>query len=865
MEFSCRLYYNTGFDPVNVPASKSVLETAAGGRYADFGPLDIHQSDFQPVIKIRCPHGEDDVIGADYLALKTTIAATETMSAHNKYTYYSIVSYEMTSPDVAVLSVVMDSFLTAGGINGVTFIDGVTERHHVADDLFGEYCEDDPMLVPSEPLMLVHYGSWTDAEQGEFDKYYCGCSGDTGIFFNYEDPDYWWRGDVNLVQSTVNLGLLGFVETDEDDIQRIMAVEPKSIFSKNKSTLTKYLADTVQVLINPQTVLPDDVDVQTEYPEVPLARGHIDYMFEGFVDVNTCTAVHVSKQIGGTSPSGVRSGVSTQGRAVEPDLVALNVTSDLWHAPLDNWKRWYKAPLSAFQKMEISGYSLYWLGCSFFDSAHPTASILESLKAVRALGLESAIKRSYSVPRALCQFNWELAQGDETTKYNTDAPSGRSALGGVFVALTTNGVSYDATGSAALTGFDVGGEASGEADITGSGRSSRCYNFRYESGSPRHNQRVYYGKYNKYVLIVPSTGAKIEANPEDLIPAPFDAAGTIPNRPPVMNNFSISGQTDLSENVKAPYICVISDPRPEGRPYFNFIMRRRSNFGLVNVYDGAIAGERWREYPLTLSGYSGWYQRDIAYEINKANRDVESSAEYQYMRARAGGVDSLLGSADPSGSTMIGARNPVSIDTTTPAARDWGLSSSRESGGVSAGAHMALGLAESAMSLGMENIKYNMGAGYAYDWMPKERARVSRIEEMQYNLSKAYTEPEVKFLPTPTLRDAVGNGVFYARFRPTDNDLSKFDKILDRFGYQDVRPVEDSFMSNRTKWNYLRVKGAVVRNKETNDTKYATIDGEARYRSSKTLLEDVSSMFANGIRIWHVKPDLNQLNPRRNT
>ena len=144
-----------------------------------------------------------------------------------------------------------------------------------------------------------------------------------------------------------------------------------------------------------------------------------------------------------------------------------------------------------------------------------------------------------------------------------------------------------------------------------------------------------------------------------------------------------------------------------------------------------------------------------------------------------------------------------------------------------------------------------------YRWRENERAREAAVELDQYQLSKSYVEPEIKFLPSESLRDATGNGVFYARFRPSDFDLEKFDEILERFGYRVTEPMQDKFLKVRSKWNYVQVTGARVVNKGNyiEQTQYYGM------RASRAILDDVSAMFATGVRIWSVKPgDYNQTN-----
>lgn len=136
--WQARLYYDTGFNSINVPDSEATL-VKASGNIRTFSTMDILQRYFLSKVTIRA--FEDDVINADYLKIYDE-------NNENKYAFYSINGYNMTSGDVVDLAVVMDPLLSCGGIENIDFLDGMTRRHHVSDDEFGAYQEEDPLLIP---------------------------------------------------------------------------------------------------------------------------------------------------------------------------------------------------------------------------------------------------------------------------------------------------------------------------------------------------------------------------------------------------------------------------------------------------------------------------------------------------------------------------------------------------------------------------------------------------------------------------------------------------------------------------------------------------------------------------------------------
>lgn len=148
MSYNVRLYHDTGYNSLNCPDSPSRLE---GKQYVTLTPSEIIQPYRLNTITVQATY--DTVMNADYLELYDT----------NHKAFYSVDSFEMTSPDVAVLGVTMDYILTLMALEGYTsmdqipFLDGITERHHIPknDDIFGDFCEDDNLLCPSKSLEVV--------------------------------------------------------------------------------------------------------------------------------------------------------------------------------------------------------------------------------------------------------------------------------------------------------------------------------------------------------------------------------------------------------------------------------------------------------------------------------------------------------------------------------------------------------------------------------------------------------------------------------------------------------------------------------------------------------------------------------------
>ena len=156
--YNVRCYYNTGFNAVNIPSSPDVLKQFTP---YTFPALEVLQDLGLSEIKIKATWTQAQQI--DYICLYTP---TTVEGQVEQAVYYIVTGIpEMVATDVAVLPVVCDYYNTAGGIDYIDILDGITSRVTVSKDipetgwnpkdtenyLYGE----DPLLAPSGPLNLV--------------------------------------------------------------------------------------------------------------------------------------------------------------------------------------------------------------------------------------------------------------------------------------------------------------------------------------------------------------------------------------------------------------------------------------------------------------------------------------------------------------------------------------------------------------------------------------------------------------------------------------------------------------------------------------------------------------------------------------
>lgn len=140
---SVTYYADNNFNINNIPASPAVLASAS-----TTGSLEV----------INClPLAGKQTA---QLTVKTwsKLNTTSYLKLHfeqDGFDWYGIVTcYEYVAMDRVVITITIDAWLTCGGTAGISKVSGITKRHHVLDDTFGKYTQDDGLLSPSKPLRI---------------------------------------------------------------------------------------------------------------------------------------------------------------------------------------------------------------------------------------------------------------------------------------------------------------------------------------------------------------------------------------------------------------------------------------------------------------------------------------------------------------------------------------------------------------------------------------------------------------------------------------------------------------------------------------------------------------------------------------
>ncbi len=333
----------------------------------------------------------------------------------------------------------------------------------------------------------------------------------------------------------------------------------------------------------------------------------------------------------------------------------------------------------------------------------------------------------------------------------------------------------------------------------------------FDRGIHVNNKRVIYGSLNKIVMVSPACGTRIEFNPEDVA---FEN-GVFQNKMKVRK---------------------VTDPRPNGRPYFIPANYRES----THTFDNALPGMEWANAPLVYTGKSGSTLEEISF---RSRRQVIDAA---FDIAQQRNEQALLQGVTPSLGYEPGVISPVLKPITYQS--NYGGKSHEFIAGYDSTYSQKLGniYLQGNDFTGFSGISgYLSSAGNALanfmldsSSLQAQYMTQARAELQSLALSTCVVAPELHFPRSETIRDFVGNNVVVAKYSPRDEDINKLDKILTMFGYKDTKALESSDFTNRSKFNFVSASGV-------------EIGGDL----PRWLREGVAAQLSSGVRVWHQLPD----------
>ena len=139
-----RLYFDTGFDGVNIPATPDLLDNG-DFVYEDVPAVDLLQRKGLGRLTIKRKYGYTEGLysdvtrysrtleSVDYIKITGTPEGNNTLGA----VYYSVLGVEMNAPDTATLTILEDFITTAGGFARLKFNSGFITRRSGSNVTFG--------------------------------------------------------------------------------------------------------------------------------------------------------------------------------------------------------------------------------------------------------------------------------------------------------------------------------------------------------------------------------------------------------------------------------------------------------------------------------------------------------------------------------------------------------------------------------------------------------------------------------------------------------------------------------------------------------------------------------------------------------
>jgi hypothetical protein len=318
-------------------------------------------------------------------------------------------------------------------------------------------------------------------------------------------------------------------------------------------------------------------------------------------------------------------------------------------------------------------------------------------------------------------------------------------------------------------------------------------NFNFEYGTGIHNKRVYAGTCNKYGLLAIGSGNSVEFEPED-----------------------------IKDGTK-PSVSVISDPRPDGKPYFRYTKYKNDT---TNFFMNCIAGLNWQNIPLLYTDKSG------------SEIDVAKFHTSQYFSDEMFKMQTENVKVNTQNETL---RNAMSL---WGAASGVGTAYAMNSGGTAsdmmARNSAKMGALGSIVGIGVDTLTGLKSDMNTLDHLNRAHFADLVKEAQEFYVSQRIVAPQLMFPRSEGLRDFLGNGCYAYRYYLEPSDLAKFDKILTMFGYKDTQPApgNEAFLTNRPRFNYVKIAGASVG---------GTLPTWER--------EAITNIFSIGVRIWHTLPN----------
>lgn len=249
----------------------------------------------------------------------------------------------------------------------------------------------------------------------------------------------------------------------------------------------------------------------------------------------------------------------------------------------------------------------------------------------------------------------------------------------------------------------------------------------------------------------------------------------------------------LNNGSSKPVIDYKADPNPDGKPYFRY----RTVNGNSEFWRNCLSGMPWKQVPLMFSSKSG-SAIDTAKFQNQSTIDSENYILDSGLQAIKAGLKV--------GATAI----PILGGATTRF----------NTHGISGAFGTIADTAEQQLR------------------MSTEYSHQRRSELLDFQISQNIVVPTVNFpYNSDGIRDLKNNGILEYRYKLTDFDTARIDKLLTMYGYKYTKALETSDFTNRRYFNFVMAKDI-------------SVTGHAAW-----INDGIAEQLKTGVRVWHVAPN----------
>lgn len=329
-----------------------------------------------------------------------------------------------------------------------------------------------------------------------------------------------------------------------------------------------------------------------------------------------------------------------------------------------------------------------------------------------------------------------------------------------------------------------------------SGRTVTGIEFEY---AQTNNKRAIYGDYSTVKLCSIASGEQIE----------FDIA-------------------DLYDSVNQPTKVVIKevgDGRAHGKPIFYPESFMHHHQEIDSMY-ASVSGLEWNNVPLVYDYSSGEGIRRSRY-FATTQLGAQNMLEEHQLANYMGAVNTMLGAvgeAQSGTSAYLGSWNKDAL-------------------GKGIGAYTADPASLVARgTIGMLNSGMNQLGSWGQRNLAEEQfLRARRLEKKDLMIDTRCRAPEITFPVSQSVRDFVGNGYIICLSTPSDEDLERFDVILNQFGYMDAgTPLTLADLTAGKYYSYIEASNVSI---------------QCNLPVSRVIKEACEAQITAGIRIWKQRPD----------